>query len=242
MEAVLTSVQVAVVATAISLVLGTLISLALQRFTSSAATRSACWSSCRSRCPASSPVSRSTTSSAPILGVPLSICDRRHRARHLLHRDGVQQRDRPAAAHRARTSRRRRPTSAPGIWTTFRLVTFPQLRSALLAGRPARLRAELRRDHRHHIHRRVRRDDAADLDPEQHVPAEPGADRQRRSRWCWWSSRSCRSTSRSGSLGRTGWSSCGSRTSECSCPARQERHHGRRSPQPRADRYPPVCP
>ena len=42
-------------------------------------------------------------------------------------------------------------------WTTFRLVTFPLLRSALLAGAPARVRAELRRDRRDHVHRRRRR-------------------------------------------------------------------------------------
>ena len=42
-----------------------------------------------------------------------------------------------------------------GVWTTFRLVTFPQLRSALLAGGAARVRAELRRDHRDDLHGRV---------------------------------------------------------------------------------------
>ena len=44
-----------------------------------------------------------------------------------------------------------------GPFTTFRLVTFPMLRSALLAGGAAGVRAVLRRDRRDHVHRRRRR-------------------------------------------------------------------------------------
>ena len=45
--------------------------------------------------------------------------------------------------------------------------------------RPARLRALLRRDHRHHVHDRRRRRNPADLDLPQPVPAPAAADRQR---------------------------------------------------------------
>ena len=42
-----------------------------------------------------------------------------------------------------------------GTFTTFRLVTFPMLRSALLAGGLLAFALSLRRDHRDHVHRRA---------------------------------------------------------------------------------------
>ena len=66
-------------------------------------------------------------------------------------------------------------------WQTFRFVTFPQLRSALVAGGAAGLRAELRRGDRDDVHRRRPRD-AADLDPHEPLAAQPAAGRQRRRR------------------------------------------------------------
>ena len=41
-------------------------------------------------------------------------------------------------------------------WQTFRYVTFPQMRTALLAGGAARVRALVRRGRRHDLHRRAR--------------------------------------------------------------------------------------
>ena len=41
-------------------------------------------------------------------------------------------------------------------FTTFRRITFPAIRTALLAGGAARVRAVVRRDHRHELHVRTR--------------------------------------------------------------------------------------
>ena len=49
-------------------------------------------------------------------------------------------------------------------WQTFRFVTLPSLQTRARRRRPARLRPLLRRDHRHHVHDRRRRRNAADLD------------------------------------------------------------------------------
>ena len=86
-----------------------------------------------------------------------------HRSRHLLHRDRVQQRGRshaPALAeHRRGLSRpRRRP--APDL----PLRAAPAHDHLAARRRLARVRAELRRDHRHHVHRRGRVPDPAAVD------------------------------------------------------------------------------
>ena len=62
-----------------------------------------------------------------------------------------------------------------GVFQTFRHVTFPAIRSALLAGAHPGLRAVLRRDHRHDVHRRRERADPAAVDLQQPGPAQPGA-------------------------------------------------------------------
>ena len=64
-------------------------------------------------------------------------------------------------------------------WQTFRFVTLPTMRTALLGGGAARLRALLRRDHRHQLHDRRGRGDAADLDLHEPVPAQRAPDRER---------------------------------------------------------------
>ena len=61
-------------------------------------------------------------------------------------------------------------------WQTFRHVTFPLIRSALLAGGLLAFAPELRRDRRHHLHRRRRDRDLAAVDPQQLRPAEQRAD------------------------------------------------------------------
>ena len=67
-----------------------------------------------------------------------------------------------------------------GVWTTFRLVTFPQLRSALLAGGLLAFALSFDEIIVTTFTAGAGVDDAADLDPGQPVPAQPGADRQRR--------------------------------------------------------------
>ena len=87
-------------------------------------------------------------------------------------------------ARMRRTSRSFEEASADlgaSTWQTFAYVMLPQMRSALIAGRAARVRAQLRRGDRHDLHRR-RAADAADLDPHEPLAAEPAPDRQRRRR------------------------------------------------------------
>ena len=67
-------------------------------------------------------------------------------------------------------------------FTTFRLVTFPLLRYGRPCGRPAGVRPQLRRDRGHDVHRGTGHAHPADLDLQQPVPAEPGARGQRRRR------------------------------------------------------------
>jgi len=69
-----------------------------------------------------------------------------------------------------------------GLWTTFRLVTFPQLRSALLAGGLLAFALSFDEIIVTTFTAGGRRQDAADLDSGQSVPPEPGADRQRHRR------------------------------------------------------------
>ena len=66
-----------------------------------------------------------------------------------------------------------------GLWTTFRLVTFPQLRSALFAGGLLAFALSFDEIIVTTFTAGSGVDDAADLDPRQPVPAEPGARRQR---------------------------------------------------------------
>ena len=116
------------------------------------------------------------------LGIELGLFTVDRRARDVLHRRRSSTTCWPGCAGSAATSRRPRPTSAPTRSRRSGYVTFPLLRSALLAGGAAGLRAVLRRDHRDHVHRGPGRADAADLDLQQPVPAQPGAGRQRRRR------------------------------------------------------------
>ena len=103
----------------------------------------------------------------------------RHRGPcHVLRRPGLQQRARPAAAHRRLAGggvdgpRRRHLHDLPAR-------DLPRDPVGPRRGRPARLRALLRRDHRHDLHRRRERADPAAVDLQQPGPAQPGADRQR---------------------------------------------------------------
>ena len=82
-------------------------------------------------------------------------------------------------------------------WQTFRYVTFPQMRSALVAGALLAFALSLRRGDRHDVHRR-RRADAADLDPHEPVAARTSCRSSTSSRWSWSCCRSSPSTSRSG--------------------------------------------
>ena len=62
---------------------------------------------------------------------------------------------------------------------TFRLRHLPHPALGPAGRRPARLRPLLRRDHRHHLHRRSRRPDPPHLDLHQPHPPQPGPHRQR---------------------------------------------------------------
>ena len=66
-----------------------------------------------------------------------------------------------------------------GPFTTFRLVTLPMLRSALLAGGLLAFGLSFDEIVVTHVHRQRQRQDAADLDLRQPLPAQPGAGRQR---------------------------------------------------------------
>ena len=67
-------------------------------------------------------------------------------------------------------------------WQTFRHITLPNMAHGTGRRRPARVRALVRRDHRHAIHDRGRAGDAADLDLRQPLPAQRAPDGQRRRR------------------------------------------------------------
>ena len=83
-------------------------------------------------------------------------------------------------------------------WQTFRYVTFPMMRGALVAGAILAFALSLRRDRRDDLHRGPDGADTADLDLRKPVPAQPGA-RDQRGRRCADMSRSCRCGWRSGS-------------------------------------------
>jgi putative spermidine/putrescine transport system permease protein len=133
MSAVLTSVQVATVATVISLVLGTLLSLALQRFDFFG--RSAV------NLLVILPIARPGIITGialnnffrTIMGIPLSIWT--VVIAHATFCIVTVFNNTIARLRRMGTSLEEASADlGAGVWTTFRLVTFPQLRSALLAG------------------------------------------------------------------------------------------------------------
>ena len=78
--------------------------------------------------------------------------DDHRRPRDLLHRGRLQQRQSRACAGPPARSTRRPPTSGADSWQTFRYVMFPQMRTALLAGGAACVRALVRRGRRHDLH------------------------------------------------------------------------------------------
>ena len=176
MEAVWTSVQIAVIATIISLVLGTLISIALQRFSFFGRDAISLLIILPIALPGIITGIALNNFFRTIMGVPLSIwtvviahatfciVTVFNNVIARLRRQGTNLEEASADL-------------GAGVWTTFRLDHLPAAAVGAARGRPARVRAVVRRDHRHDVHRRVGRDDAADLHPEQHVPAEPGADR-----------------------------------------------------------------
>ena len=178
LDALWVSVRVGLAATVIALVLGTMIAFALQRFPFYGRDAVSLLVILPIALPGIVTGIALNNAFRTIFGVGARVRHDRDRARDVLHRDRVQQRDRPVAAYRRALEQASADLGASGF-TTFRLVTFPMIRSALLAGGAARVRAVVRRDHRDHVHRRREPADAADLDLQQPVPAEPGADRQR---------------------------------------------------------------
>lgn len=132
-EAVTTSVQVAIIATAISLVLGTLISLALQRFDFFGRDAISLLVILPIALPGIITGIALNNFFRTIMGMPLSIwtvviahatfciVTVFNNVIARLRRQGTNLEEASADL-------------GAGVWTTFRLVTFPQLRSALLAG------------------------------------------------------------------------------------------------------------
>ncbi|ANJ28484.1 ABC transporter permease [Agromyces aureus] len=133
LEAVLTSVQVAIVATIIALVLGTLISFALQRFAFFGREAISLLVILPIALPGIITGIALNNFFRTIMGVPLSIwtvviahatfciVTVFNNVIARLRRQGTNLEEASADL-------------GAGVWTTFRLVTFPQLRSALLAG------------------------------------------------------------------------------------------------------------
>ena len=101
-----------------------------------------------------------------------------HRPRHVLRRDRLQQRRRPFApivgepARGLGRSRRPRPADVP-------VRDVPADAFGARVGRDPRLCPELRRDRRHHVHRRIRLHHAAAVDLCQHQPPQQRAAGQR---------------------------------------------------------------
>ncbi|WP_243075837.1 ABC transporter permease [Microbacterium sp. SS28] len=133
MNAVLTSVQIAIVATLVSIVLGTLLSLALQRFDFFGRSVVNLLVILPIALPGIITGIALNNFFRTIMGVPLSIwtvviahatfciVTVFNNAIARLRRMGINLEEASADL-------------GAGVWTTFRLVTFPQLRSALLAG------------------------------------------------------------------------------------------------------------
>ncbi|MGH3704654.1 MAG: ABC transporter permease [Agromyces sp.] len=133
MEAVGTSVQIAIIATIVSLVLGTLISLALQRFEFFGREAISLLVILPIALPGIITGIALNNFFRTIMGVPLSIW-----TVVIAHAtfcivtvfNNVIARLRRLGLNLEEAS----ADLGAGVWTTFRLVTFPQLRSALLAG------------------------------------------------------------------------------------------------------------
>ena len=142
---------------------------------------SRCCSCCRSRCPASSPASR---------------CCRRSSSPGSIRASGPSSRATPRSASSSSTTTSSRACAAfrragsRRRWISAPTAGRPSALRAAAAGghgvarrRHARVRAVVRRDHRHHLHRRARAH-AADLVLQRAVPAarRPGHERRRRDR------------------------------------------------------------
>lgn len=132
-DAVLTSIQVALIATAVSLVLGTLISLALQRFDFFGRDAISLLVILPIALPGIITGIALNNFFRTIMGIPLSIW-----TVVIAHAtfcivtvfNNVIARLRRMGMNLEEAS----ADLGAGVWTTFRLITFPQLRSALLAG------------------------------------------------------------------------------------------------------------
>lgn len=133
LEAVLTSVQIAVVATVISLVLGTLISLALQRFEFFGRDAVSLLVILPIALPGIITGIALNNAFRTILGIQLSIAT--VIVAHATFCIVTVFNNVIARLRRLGTSFEDASADlGAGLWTTFRLVTFPQLRSALFAG------------------------------------------------------------------------------------------------------------
>ncbi|WP_442574222.1 ABC transporter permease [Microbacterium sp. F51-2R] len=133
MSAVLTSVQVATVATLISLVLGTLLSLALQRFDFFGRSAVNLLVILPIALPGIITGIALNNFFRTIMGIPLSIWT--VVIAHATFCIVTVFNNTIARLRRMGTSLEEASADlGAGVWTTFRLVTFPQLRSALLAG------------------------------------------------------------------------------------------------------------
>ena len=125
--------------------------------------------------------------------------DDHHRPRHVLRRRSIYNN---VIARLRRTSRSFEEASADlgaDTFTTFRKVTGPAIRTRPARRRPARVRALVRRDHRHELHVERGHADPADLDLQQLPAPEPAPARERRGGLRAGPARSSRSTSRPGS-------------------------------------------
>ncbi|HEV7812434.1 MAG TPA: ABC transporter permease [Leifsonia sp.] len=133
LEAILTSVQIALAATAISLVLGTLISLALQRYRFFGRDAVSLLVILPIALPGIITGIALNNAFRTILGVQLSILT--VIVAHATFCIVTVFNNVIARLRRLGTSLEEASADlGAGAWTTFRLVTFPQLRSALLAG------------------------------------------------------------------------------------------------------------
>lgn len=133
LEAILTSVQVAVISTIIALVLGTLISIALQRFEFFGREAISLLVILPIALPGIITGIALNNFFRTIMGVPLSIW-----TVIIAHATFcIVTVFNNVIARLRRTGTNLEEASADlgaGVWTTFRLITFPQMRSALLAG------------------------------------------------------------------------------------------------------------
>lgn len=133
LDAIGTSVQVAIIATAISLLLGTLISIALQRFSFFGRDTVSLLVILPIALPGIITGIALNNFFRTIMGVPLSIWT--VVIAHATFCIVTVFNNVIARLRRMGTSLEEASADlGAGIWTTFRLVTFPQLRSALLAG------------------------------------------------------------------------------------------------------------